>query len=173
MTAPAWRKVLDRCQYDPVTGCLRWTSGLAHGYGLIRDGKAVLRAHRVTFAALVGPIPTGLHVAHLCHDLAVIAGTCEGGHSCLHRSCVQPSHLGLQTPRENVLAGLSFAAQHAQQSSCVHGHPFTAANTYPRPNGSRSCRACGNARSSTIRLRARQTAPTAVWQQTDLLEGTS
>ena len=170
MTAPAWRKVLDRCQYAPDTGCLLVGTGLAAaGYGRVRDGAVIRGTHLVIFAALVGPVPTGLHVGHICHDLAVIAGTCTGGPSCLHRRCVQPGHLGLQTPRENNLVGLSLTARNARATSCVHGHAFTTANTYLGKNGGRACRACQRAHHAARRLRARQTAPNVVWQQTDLL----
>lgn len=34
------------------------------------------------------------------------------------------------------------AADNAAKSHCDHGHPFDAENTYARPAGGRSCRAC-------------------------------
>ena len=171
----AWRRVLDRCTYDPASGCLLVGTGIAaSGYGRAWDGKATRGTHQVTFAEMVGPIPTGMHVGHLCHDLAVIAGTCTGGPSCLHRRCVQPGHLGLQTPRENKLAGLSPTARHARVVACPAGHPYAAPHLYVDPRGRRRCRTCKAAHEAATlarwRLRARQVAPGAVWEQIALPE---
>jgi hypothetical protein len=51
---------------EPNTGCWLWlgTVNAKNGYGYApmgRRGKTAL-AHRVSYAAFVGPIPTGLHI---------------------------------------------------------------------------------------------------------------
>ena len=137
-----WRHVLDRCEYDSGTGCVRWTGCLIRGYGSISVAGRNQSVHRVVYEALVGAIPVGLTLDHDCHTRAVTAGTCLGGESCPHRACVQPSHLVAMSVRDNVLCGNTPAAANASKECCVHGHPFTADNTYIRVDGARSCRVC-------------------------------
>lgn len=71
-------------------GCWLWTGSITRaGYGRIRgadahDGRTVL-AHRLAYELLVGPIPQGLHLDHLCRV----------------RRCVNPEHLEPVTLAEN------------------------------------------------------------------------
>lgn len=63
-------------------GCWNWTAALnAFGYGRFRG----LLAHRVSYESLVGPIPDGLELDHLCRN----------------RKCVRPEHLEPVTHDEN------------------------------------------------------------------------
>jgi hypothetical protein len=55
------------------------------GYGRVKAGGKNLLAHRVVYEALVGPVPDGLELDHLC---AV-------------RNCVNPGHLEPVTRAEN------------------------------------------------------------------------
>ncbi len=77
------------------------------------------------YEQLVGPIPPGLHLDHLCRNT----------------SCVNPDHLEPVTVAENVLRGVGITAQNAQRTHCRRGHKFTAQNTY-RHGGKRHCRIC-------------------------------
>mgnify|MGYP001562260252 FL=1 len=107
-------------------GCWEWTGAFRrNGYGRYGGQPSVL-AHRAVYEALVGPIPEGMQLDHLCKN----------------RSCVNPAHLEPVTPKENILRGAGFAAQNAQMTHCIHGHEFTEANTYIRANGARTCRTC-------------------------------
>lgn len=124
--------------------CWIWNGGLNnYGYGLLSGLKAknhsyAVLAHRVGYELLIGPIPDGLEIDHLCRT----------------RSCVNPEHLDTVTSRVNTLRGDSFAARNARKIRCVHGHLFDKANTGMRATGKRACRTC--ARAATAKYRAKQ-----------------
>jgi hypothetical protein len=121
-------------------GCWGWTASLkASGYGSFwLNGKCVL-AHCASYQLLVGPIPTGFELDHLCHTNDPV---CMGGIECPHRRCVNPAHLEPVTHLENVLRGESVMAARAAQTHCIHGHELTEENVYLKKNGNRECRAC-------------------------------
>jgi hypothetical protein len=96
------------------------------GYATVKfDGK-MRKAHRVTYEAIIGEIPPGLVLDHLCRV----------------RECVNPRHLDPVTQRVNSLRGDGPTAINAKAESCTKGHPFTPANTMRRSDGGRRCRAC-------------------------------
>ncbi|MEU5302229.1 HNH endonuclease signature motif containing protein [Streptomyces noursei] len=125
---------------DAEGGCWEWTGGrTSDGYGTFwLDGRQQY-AHRVAYETLRGPIPDGLVIDHLCRN----------------RACANPAHLEAVTNRTNILRGVGFCASRAQQTRCVHGHAFTAPNTYIAPNGTRKCRTCRAATSRSVRRRRR------------------
>lgn len=109
-----WEKV------GPTGFCWEWNGCRGtDGYGQIRDGKSRVRAHRVAYELLVGPIPDGLFIDHLCRV----------------RHCVNPDHLEPVTHKENMRR-----SWRAVRSHCVNGHPFD--NEKRRKDGSRACNAC-------------------------------
>lgn len=74
-------------------GCWEWTASrnATTGYGQFNfkdsTGKrAPTTAHRAAWELLVGPIPAGMHVDHICFN----------------RGCVNPDHLRLATPKQNL-----------------------------------------------------------------------
>ena len=73
------------------SGCWLW-QGYKNpkGYGIAGHNGKICRAHRVMYEELVGPIPEGLDIDHLCRV----------------RHCVNPDHLEPVTRRENILRGL-------------------------------------------------------------------
>ena len=136
-TRPAVDRVLDRVAYSDTpfngTPCWVFTGCLStSGYGQVSIGSRVdgtqrnVQAHRVTYEALVGPIPAGLNLDHLCRVT----------------SCVNPAHAEPVTQRVNVLRGAGPTALNAQRTECYRGHPFDDENTYVGPRGNRACREC-------------------------------
>lgn len=116
-----WRKV------QKTEACWLWTAGMSvGGYGRFKANGRMNFAHRFAYELLVGPIPDGLQLDHLCRV----------------RHCVNPAHLEPVTARENTMRGESFAAVHGVKDACESGHTFDDANTYQRPGGGRACRAC-------------------------------
>jgi hypothetical protein len=67
-------------------GCWNWTAALRNGYGVIGQKKSLLYAHRVSYELLVGLIPVGYQIDHLCRN----------------RRCVNPAHLEAVTQQENI-----------------------------------------------------------------------
>lgn len=116
---------------DFTESCWLWTGpgdGLGYGsFGLkTDDGWRVVKAHRFAYETMVGPIPAGLHIDHLCRV----------------RHCVNPDHLEPVTLRENILRGVSPAARNALKTHCPKSHEYIGNNLYIFPDGSRGCRAC-------------------------------
>jgi hypothetical protein len=120
-----WSKV----QLRP-TGCWEWTASLSTGYGQCFIGGRVDKAHRVTYMALVGPIPEGLVLDHLCRN----------------RACCNPEHLEPVSNKENILRGVSPSANQARRTHCRKGHPLEGENLSPGQVliGKRGCRTCHN-----------------------------
>lgn len=115
-------------------GCWPWPGYInERGYGYTTIAGRFRRAHRVSYERFNGPIPAGMTVDHICHNLDP---TCPGRAGCPHRRCVNPRHLDLVTEAMN--------RRRARESraACRHGHPRTEANTYVGPDGRRTCREC-------------------------------
>jgi hypothetical protein len=68
-------------------GCWEWKGAKdGDGYGHLGVAGSVVGAHRYAYELLVGPIPEGLHLDHLCRN----------------RPCVNPDHLEPVTQAVNV-----------------------------------------------------------------------
>jgi hypothetical protein len=111
---------------DTSGECWLWTgSRQKNGYGRFSLKNRGRLAHRFAYELVVGPIPEGLEIDHLCRV----------------RACVRPDHLEAVTRRVNSLRSTSFAAQNAKKTHCVRGHALEGENLYSR-NGWRWCRQC-------------------------------
>jgi len=117
-------RVLSRCVETP-TGCWEWTGGKTAGYGYIGLGRhLVFRVHRVVYTYMVGEIPDGLHLDHLCRN----------------RACVNPAHLDPVPNSVNWSRGESPSAKNVRTDTCQRGHSMV--DAYVRKSGARRCRPC-------------------------------
>jgi hypothetical protein len=115
-------RLSSKIAVDP-SGCWLWTASLRGGYGQVRFGPSTRAAHVVVFEQLVGAVPDGMELDHLCRI----------------RHCVNPDHVEPVTHRENVLRGEGPAAVNARKTHCDRGHDL--ADGYRYDTG-RMCRQC-------------------------------
>lgn len=87
-------------------GCWVWMASKAAGYGKFRVGsqldgtRRLVESHRWSYEALVGPIPEGLDLDHLCRNTA----------------CVNPDHLEPVTRQVNCHRGVGPLADNARKT---------------------------------------------------------
>lgn len=126
-----------RVNKNGPNGCWLWTGNkTSKGYGRILVKNSIhkyVRAHRFSYELLVGELPSGLQLDHLCHN----------------PGCVNPEHLQVVTSKENTLRGNGLAAKEAKLTHCPKGHLYNLLNTYfEKRNGkiiARRCRICRRA----------------------------
>lgn len=140
-----WAKV------EKTETCWLWTGALAGGYARFWWDDKNRQGHRLAYELLVGPIPDGLDLDHLCHN----STDCSLVALCPHRRCVNPAHLEPVTRRENLLRGKTIIATQLAKGECPQGHPYEAENLWVDGRGGRHCRTCHA--SSVARFRRRRT----------------
>lgn len=112
-----WRKV------KRTDLCWLWQGAKNNeGYGTFWVAPHVVAPHRFAYELLVGAVPDGLELDHLCRVV----------------SCVNPDHLEAVTHAENMRRAKVATRSHR----CKRGHEFTSENTYVKPDGTRCCRIC-------------------------------
>lgn len=139
MTRPFSVDVLD--EYIDASGdCWLWTGRTGrYDYGTVGAfGKKNVMAHRAVWLVLVGPIPEGMHLDHLCRVPL----------------CVNPDHLEPVTPAEN-----NRRSPYLHPTHCRKGHELTKENRLAPPK--RQCRTCRNAWDAewSRRKRSRNASP--------------
>lgn len=130
-----------------VGDCWEWTGyRMPSGHGMLTLYNKGYLAHRVAWEHLVGPIPEGMQLDHLCRN----------------PRCVNPDHLEPVTQQENIrrgAAGIKSGWQQKSKTHCPQGHKYAGENLFIRKrNGSRECRACMRARDRARRLRMKAAA---------------
>lgn len=114
---------------EVTSSCWLWRGCQRRGYGAFQYHGRLTGAHRVSYEWLVGPIPLGLHIDHLCRITL----------------CVNPDHLEVVTSRENGRRGILGILN----STCPRGHPYDARNN----RGARYCKRCAFAQEQMCRQR--------------------
>lgn len=114
-----------------VNDCWVWNfSKTASGYGQVYFAKLKrpVVAHRAMLFALGKEIPSNMEVDHLCRE----------------RLCINPDHLEIVTPLENVRRSVPYWKSR-KTNFCRKGHPFDEINTriFARDGvPTQICRAC-------------------------------
>ena len=136
------KSALDRFwpKVQKTDSCWIWTKALNDaGYGLFGSPAGYSRlAHRFAYQVLIGQVPKGLVLDHLCRD----------------RRCVNPEHLEPVTLTENKRRGLNFRLINGMDDSCINGHKYTPSNTYVNPNKAGDVRCIRCARNRYLNRKA-------------------
>lgn len=114
-----WSHVNKRGPKHPELGhCWQWKlRPSSNGYGSFSVNNHPVLVHRWAYKFLVGPIPEGLTIDHLCRN----------------RMCVRPSHLEPVTQAENNRRSIRHAIERIK---CKKGHLFT------QGKNQKHCRTC-------------------------------
>jgi hypothetical protein len=117
----AWpRRLWAKVDIRDVSDCWEWRGWRdSEGYGLILLDGRNRRAHQVTYEEIIGLIPDGLEIDHLCRN----------------RGCVNPWHLEPVTHKENMRRSGGL------RQACRHGHALTPDNIRIH-RGARYCKTC-------------------------------
>jgi len=76
----------NKTERIPFSTCWYWTGYVANdGYGVKSMRDHPVKVHRLSYVVYNGPIDDGLVVRHSCHE----------------RTCINPNHLSIGTPRDN------------------------------------------------------------------------
>lgn len=130
-----WSKVVRAEENE----CLEWVGAKTHGYGILNRSGRSKRAHRVAYELLVGKIPDGLVLDHLCRNTG----------------CVNPDHLEPVTQQVNCLRGNArFNGRHIRERTvCPRNHPYDTFNH----KGERACKRCIRIRNRRAYLKSKET----------------
>lgn len=133
-----WAKV-DRP--EDIDLCWHWNRTLTNGYGKFTYDGWHPYAHRFSYFLHWGNPSPEKELHHVCHEWDT---ECVDDASCIHRSCVNPTHLVEVTPGEhNHVTPNNVAYQNRLKEFCKRGHYFTSENTYVYPGtDKRECITC-------------------------------
>lgn len=128
-------------------GCIVYTGYVTpEGYGQVADNRTTYRAHRLAYAQMVGPIPDGLQLDHLCRN----------------RRCINPNHLEPVTARVNTLRGETRAARNLAKTHCPKGTPLIEGNIVKTKTSGRSCLICSRERNRAYMRNLRAQAKASI-----------
>jgi hypothetical protein len=145
---------LDECPVDGLDPkCWTWIAALtSRGYGSVSHGGRIWSSHKLAYELLVGAVPDGLQIDHLCKN----------------KPCCNPAHLEAVTGKVNCER-----TNAAQKTRCVNGHPLVGPNLIikSRPNGRtiRNCRVCALDAGRRKRAATRHNRPDADRRRAEIL----
>lgn len=121
-----WQKVRQ------AGDCWEWTASKGgSGYGhFFPTRKKLVVAHKWAYEQMVGPVPEGLQLDHLCRNT----------------SCVNPYHLDPVPAKVNGHRSDSWAGVNSRKTHCPEEHPYTGDNLLINEKGARVCLTCKRAR---------------------------
>lgn len=122
-----------------IGNCWIWAGKVSpKGYGIYQiliDKQWVSHpAHKLLYENLIGPVPKGKVLDHLCRV----------------RQCINPEHLEIVTNAENIRRGIS---HQARKTHCPKGHIYKGVNLYIDPRGYRQCKTCRICVNQVMRVR--------------------
>ncbi len=126
--AARWPLTADERFWDSVEKrgddlCWIWKRNQSHRYGRIKIEQKQWVAHRYAYESLIGPVPDGLELDHLCGN----------------PKCVNPAHLEPVSHATNIDRGRKGKGK---VKSCPRGHPYVQSNTRYTKRGSPLCLEC-------------------------------
>lgn len=136
-------QIFTHINFDKATGCWLWTGSTnKDGYGYASYHQKTVYIHRLMYAWLIKPIPTGKG-----KDIPVL------DHLCNIPNCCNPAHLALILPRKNVLRSNAPPANNIRKIFCKRGHLLSK----PHPiTGRRRCYECAKLRRQIKSFNPRQ-----------------
>lgn len=124
---------------DATGICWEWTRALTpKGYARTTYGHKNWLIHRLVWTLLVGDIPEGMTLDHLCRN----------------RRCCNPDHMEVVTAEENKRRGHSPNAINARKTHCKEGHLLDESSI--ESDGNRRCRQCRTRRERERKRRIRE-----------------
>lgn len=94
-------------------GCWQWQAGLTKDkYGAFKVNGATIGAHRLSYILYIGEIPDSMYICHKCDN----------------PSCVNPFHLFLGTPNDNIQDMITKGRNYGGNGA-INKHPSQVAYT--------------------------------------------
>ncbi len=121
-------RIFAKIQVNPITGCWEWTGAFAgSGYGKVWHQGRLHYTHRLMYAWLIGPLPTGKtrDIPNIDHVV------------CDNIRCCNPAHVRLVSQQSNILRGHGSSAVNSRKVWCKNGHVL------PRERNGKGQRICG------------------------------